>query len=158
MGVLNFKLKTIYGNKKSNGSNEFFAPKKYEKFIEKCEQLYSINYRKDIHHALFYDKDKKEYPVSNNNDYEQLSKLILNKETIEVKLISIRAIKKDYDGYIASDEDIDTIIERQKTERLYKTKFLILNTSYRKLIDKIYKQSKVEGVSDTLLGDNNEEE
>ena len=116
MGVLNFKLKIIYGNKKSNGSNEFFAPKKYEKFIEKCEQLYSINYRKDIHHALFYDKDKKEYPVSNNNDYEQLSKLILNKETIEVKLISIRAIKKDYDGYIASDEDIDTIIEQLDEE------------------------------------------
>ena len=40
--------------------------------------------------------------------------------------------------------DIDTIIERQKTERLYKTKFLILNTSYRKLIDKIY---KIEGLS-----------
>ena len=67
MGVLNFKLKTIYGNKKSNGSNEFFAPKKYEKFIEKCEQLYSINYSKDIHHALFYKKKKKEYLVSNNN-------------------------------------------------------------------------------------------
>ena len=68
MGVLNFKLKTIYGNKKSNGSNEFFAPKKYEKFIEKCEQLYSINYRKDIHHALFYDKDKKEYPQTRYPD------------------------------------------------------------------------------------------
>ena len=62
------------------------------------------------------DKDKKEYLVSNNNDYEQLSKLILNKETIEVKLISIRAIKKDYDGYIASDEDIDTIIEQLDEE------------------------------------------
>lgn len=40
--------------------------------------------------------------------------------------------------------DIDTIIERQKTERLYKTKFLIFNTSYRKLIDKIY---DIEGLS-----------
>lgn len=111
MGVLSFKLKTTFGTKKCNDSNEFSAPKKYDDFIKKCEQLYSINYNKDIAHAIFYDKDKKEYLVKNKNDYEQFCKIILNRETLEVKLISVRAIKKDYDGYIVSDEEIDTIID-----------------------------------------------
>ena len=40
--------------------------------------------------------------------------------------------------------DFDIIMKKQEAEELYKTKFLILNTSYKKLITAIYKMKETE--------------
>ena len=101
MSAPEIKFKISYLNKKK----KIDAPKSYQDFKSKCEELFSIKYKTKVKHALFYDEEDAEFVVKNKVDYKNF--LDTTNEDFKYKVVLVPITPKSDDDDDVDDVDVD---------------------------------------------------